>query len=94
MFSNRLAFAALGVACIAAAAGGGYLATRQNAVPVQTSAAGAPLPTAATATPTAPAATPQPAQATNASVDNTAAIQTQAALRAPGTPAKSSRDKT
>jgi hypothetical protein len=33
MFSNRLAFAALGVACIAAAAGGGYLASRQNAAP-------------------------------------------------------------
>jgi type IV secretory pathway VirB10-like protein len=92
MLSNRLAFAVLGVACIAAAAGGGYFATRQNAVPVQTSAAGAPAPAAAT--PTAPGATPQPIQATDASVDNTAAKQTPAALPAPGTPAKSSRDKT
>jgi hypothetical protein len=33
MFSNRLAFAALAIACIVAAAGGGYIATRQNAVP-------------------------------------------------------------
>src|SRR5260221_901986 len=33
MFPNRLAFVALGFACIAAAAGGGYLASRQNTVP-------------------------------------------------------------
>ena len=38
MLSNRLAFAALAVACIAAAAGGGYLASRQNAVPTPASA--------------------------------------------------------
>jgi hypothetical protein len=31
MFSNRLAFAGLAVACVTAAAGGGYLATRQTA---------------------------------------------------------------
>src|SRR5262249_46521082 len=31
MFSNPLAIAAIGVACVAAAAGGSYLATRQNA---------------------------------------------------------------
>jgi len=31
MISNRLAFAALGIACVAAAAGGGYMATRDNA---------------------------------------------------------------
>src|SRR5262245_2531138 len=31
MFSNRAAFAILAVACIAAAGGGAYLATRQNA---------------------------------------------------------------
>ncbi len=92
MLSNRLAFAALGVACIAAAAGGGYFATRQNAIPVQTSAAVASSPTAAT--PMAPAASPQPAQATATSVDDTAAKQTPAALPAPGAPAKSSGDKT
>jgi hypothetical protein len=38
MLSNRLAFAALAVACIGAAAGGGYLATRQNVVPAPASA--------------------------------------------------------
>lgn len=31
MVSNRLAFTALGIACVAAAAGGGYVATRHNA---------------------------------------------------------------
>jgi hypothetical protein len=38
MLSNRLAFAALAVACLGAAAGGGYLATRQTVVPAATSA--------------------------------------------------------
>jgi hypothetical protein len=38
MLSNRLALAALAIACIGAAAGGGYLATRQNTVPVPASA--------------------------------------------------------
>jgi type IV secretory pathway VirB10-like protein len=33
MFSNRLAFGALALACVTAAAGGAYLATRQNAQP-------------------------------------------------------------
>jgi len=51
MLSNRLAFAALAVACIAAAAGGGYLASRQNAVPA---------PAAAQAQPTTPAPAAQP----------------------------------
>jgi hypothetical protein len=40
MLANRLAFAALAVACIGAAAAGGYLASRQNSAPV--SAASAP----------------------------------------------------
>lgn len=38
MLSNRLAFAALFVACIGAAAGGSYIATRQNAVPTPAAA--------------------------------------------------------
>jgi type IV secretory pathway VirB10-like protein len=38
MLSNRIAFVAVSLACVAAAAGGGYLATRQN----QASAASAP----------------------------------------------------
>ena len=51
MLSNRFAFAALAVACITAAAGGGYLASRQNAVPAPVTAA-APIPTtSASATP-------------------------------------------
>jgi hypothetical protein len=68
MLSNRLAFAGLAIACVAAAAGGGYFATRQNAVPVPASAAIAPQATSA-----APAAAPlkttqstQPADATAA----------------------------
>ena len=40
MFSNRLAVAVLGVACITAAAGGGYFAARQNAVPTPAAAQG------------------------------------------------------
>ena len=53
MLSNRLAFAALAVGCLGAAAGGGYLASRQNAVPA---------PVAAQAQPPA-AIAPQPAAA-------------------------------
>lgn len=34
MLSNRLAFAALGIACVTAAAGGGYIAMRQTETPV------------------------------------------------------------
>jgi hypothetical protein len=46
MLSSRLAFAALAVACIGAAAGGGYLASRQNVMPVAASAVSAPVPAA------------------------------------------------
>jgi hypothetical protein len=56
MLSNRLAFAALAVACLGAAAGGGYLATRQNTVPTPASAQ---IQTAATPAVTAPAVAPQ-----------------------------------
>ena len=59
MLSNRLAFAALAVACIAAAAGGGYLATRQNAVPTPASAQTSTP--AAAAQPAVPAGQPAPA---------------------------------
>ena len=52
MLSNRLAFAALALACIGAAAGGGYLATRQTAVPVPASAQAQTV--AATTAPAAP----------------------------------------
>jgi type IV secretory pathway VirB10-like protein len=75
MLSNRLAFAALALACIGAAAAGGYLATRQNAVPTPASAQAQPQPTAApAAAPAAPAAQPvQPVQETEAIVGDAAA---------------------
>lgn len=64
MLSNRLAFAALALACIGAAAGGGYLATRQNTVPTpasaQSQAVAAPVPTAPAA-PVVPAESDTPA---------------------------------
>ena len=75
MLSNKLAFAALAVACIAAAAGGGYLASRQNSVPVpaaaQTQAAAPVAPAPAAPAPTA--AAERPVQETEAVVaDKTA----------------------
>src|SRR5580700_8054691 len=46
MFSNRLTFGALALACLAAAGAGGYFASRQNAVsaPAATVASSAPAP--------------------------------------------------
>jgi hypothetical protein len=83
MLSNRLAFAALAIACIGAAAGGGYLATRQNTVPTPASAqvqqdavaavspapaaSSAPAPSSARSSPT-PVAPPQAVQETEAVV--------------------------
>lgn len=62
--SNRLAFAAVAVACVAAAGLGGYLATRQNAVPAPASAqGGAAVPTRESAA--APAAAPAPTPETH-----------------------------
>ena len=73
MFSNRLAFAALAVACIAAAAGGGYLASRQSVTPSPAAVQPAPAP--------APAASAaRPVQETEAVV---AAAKTGSALVAP-----------
>jgi hypothetical protein len=73
MLSNRLAFAALGIGCLAAAAAGGYVASRQNAVPVPASAATA---LTAPAAPVAPATTSdrpaQPVQETEALVGDAA----------------------
>ena len=60
MAVNKVAFTVVGLACVAAAGAGGYLALRQNATPeaAQTAAA-APAPAAAdTATPTAAPSTP------------------------------------
>src|SRR5881628_3808667 len=92
MSSNRLAFAALGLACIAAAAGGGYLASRQNAVPAPVVASSAPAPAAAL--------TPErPVQETEAVVGDTtskpiatpAPAQTQTPAASGRTPAASKR---
>ena len=51
MFSNRAAFAALAVACVAAAGVGGYFSSRQNAVPTPAAAMAAPAPAASEALP-------------------------------------------
>lgn len=53
MFSNRLAFALVGIGCIVAAGAGGYLATRQNTVPAP-AAAMTPATSAAATTPDRP----------------------------------------
>jgi type IV secretory pathway VirB10-like protein len=58
MLSNKLAFAALAVACIAAAAGGGYLASRQNAVPAPVAATSAPASPSVPSLPAGPAERP------------------------------------
>src|SRR5438552_4986442 len=70
MFSNRLGFAALAVACIGAAAGGGYLASRQAA----TSAAAS----SATATPLA--------GSPSTAVQETEAVVDDVPLKAPSAP--------
>ena len=62
MLSNRLAFAALAIACIGAAAGGGYLATRQSTIPTPASAQVQPTaPASVSERVTAPAAAVEPA---------------------------------
>jgi hypothetical protein len=72
MLSNRLAFAALAIACIGAAAGGGYLASRQNTVPTPASAQVQPVAPAVAAAPS-PVAAPlaeRPVQETEAVVSD------------------------
>jgi hypothetical protein len=63
MLANRLAFAALAVACIGAAAGGGYLASRQSSAPVSA---------AVSAPGSATSSTAKPVQETEAIVGDTA----------------------
>ena len=65
MLSNRFAFAVLAAACISAAAAGGYLASRQNAVPTLVTAAPS---VPSSPTPTAPPAPNAPVQETEAVV--------------------------
>lgn len=82
MLSNRLAFAALAVGCLLAAAGGGYLASRWSAPPV--AASDAP----ATSTKSSSAAV----QATEIVSEKTSAERpTTDALPAPSTPAPVAR---
>ena len=84
MSSNRLAIAALALACIASAAAGGYLATRQNTVPTP-AAAMTPTPTApAPGTPeaaTTPAGAPVAAAVPERPVRETEAVVTEPAKK-------------
>jgi len=87
MSSNRLAIAALALACIASAAAGGYLATRQNAVPTP-AAAMTPAPAAATpeaAPATTPAAPPVAAAVPERPVQETEAVITEPAKKSTAT---------
>ena len=94
MLSNRLAFAALAIACVGAAAGGGYLATRQNTVPtpasaqVHTSASAAPVP-APPASPVVAAQPGTPAVPAKA-VQETEGVVGDAGSRTPATASKTS----
>jgi type IV secretory pathway VirB10-like protein len=78
MLSNKLAFAALAAACIAAAAGGGYLASRQNTVPAPVAATSEPSPSVAASnaaspsTPLASGPAERPVQETEAVVGDSA----------------------
>jgi hypothetical protein len=89
MLSNRLAFAALAIACLGAAAGGGYLATRQNVVPAATSAQQILTPAAPIAGSAAtPAATVAPAAA---GVQETEAVVGDRVVRTPAPAAAPSK---
>jgi hypothetical protein len=76
MLSNRLAFSLLGVACVMAAAGGGYLATRQNAVPEPVAASSPATATAASSTATTPADATRSAVAAARPVQETETVAT------------------
>lgn len=83
MISNRLAFAALGIACVAAAAGGSYVATRDNAA--KSSATSTTLPTADVAPTDLPLPPSEPA--TDTAVHNQALPTLAPASPAPRTAA-------
>ena len=94
MFSRPLAFILLALGCVTAAAGGAYVATRQNAVesvPAATVEAAVPAPSAATGTPAVPV--PQPVAETEATVSNAKpaerpAIEAERPARTTAPPAK------
>jgi hypothetical protein len=85
MLSNRLAFAALAIGCLAAAAGGGYLASRQNAVPAPASAQAAPAAVVVPSQAATPLRPVQPVQETGAVIGNatTSSVTTGSAVKAP-----------
>src|SRR3954468_5395835 len=88
MVSNRLAFAAVGLACVAAAAGGSYLATRENVGEVAAPAAQAAP---------APSASPTAVQETEAVVGDAPKPAPAAVTPAPdphATPAKRTEPRT
>lgn len=94
MLSNRLAVAALVVACLGAAAGGGYLATRQNVTPAPLAAVGAPAPPSATvpvqeteAVVSEPRTTPRAASAPAVPTPLAAARKTESTIARPAAPA-------
>jgi len=90
MLSNRLAFVALAIACIGAAAGGGYLASRQNTVPAPASAQAQMAPEATTSvTPLLPATASAPASP--APVQETEGVVGDTATRTPAAAASGSR---
>jgi type IV secretory pathway VirB10-like protein len=77
MLSNRLPFVALAVACMAAAAGGGYLATRQNTVPAPVAAS---VPVPAITTPASGSTTTAPPPAPAKVVQETGAVVAEAPI--------------
>jgi hypothetical protein len=83
MFSRPLAFVLLALGCVTAAAGGAYVATRQNATEVVSSAAPAPAPAPAAApvAPAEPAA--QPVAETEAAVSSLKAEMPPAVRKTP-----------
>ena len=88
MFSNRLIIAALGAACIAAAAAGGYVASRQTVAPTSLAATAAP----STALP--PTTIPdRPVQETEAVIGDTPAATSapRAATSKPAAPVAAAR---
>jgi type IV secretory pathway VirB10-like protein len=68
MFSKPLALLLLALGCVTAAAGGAYVATRQNAVESEPAHAVAPAPSATAATPEPVTPAPQPVAETEAPV--------------------------
>ena len=92
MLSNRLVFAALAIACIGAAAGGGYLAMRQNTVPAPASAqvqpAAAPAPSPSPSATSAPITSSPSAASTKAGQDQETEGVASPSPRKPASPTK------